>query len=62
MNDEEHKQRHIELHAMLDELVADFIGCTGNLPSKTTVMDLMKWTFEQTKIPDSVGLSNTEEG
>lgn len=24
MNDQEHKQRHIELHAALDELLADY--------------------------------------
>ena len=44
----EAKERHIELHKMLDELVADFISQTNNLPSKTTVMELMKWAYEQT--------------
>ncbi len=51
MTHEEHKERHVELHKMLDELVTDFISHTGNLPSKTTLMDLMKWSYEQTKNP-----------
>lgn len=28
-------------------LVADFINNTGKLPSKTTVMELMNWSFKQ---------------
>ena len=49
--EKEHKERHIELHKMLDELVADFISQTNNLPSKTTVMEFMKWSYEQTVTP-----------
>lgn len=49
-----HKQRHIELHRYLDELSADFIGHTGKLPSKTTIMEFMEWSFEQTKSPSEV--------
>lgn len=48
---EEHKQRHLELHKMLDELGADFIRHTDKLPSKSTIMELMTWSFEQTKNP-----------
>jgi len=51
MNVEEHKKRHIELHQMLDELVADMISQTKMLPSTTTVMELMQWSNEQTKNP-----------
>ena len=52
MTDEEsHKKRHIELHQYLDELVADFINHTEKRPSETSVMELMSWSFEQTKIP-----------
>ena len=49
---EEHIQRHKELHQSLDELVADFITHTGKTPSRSTVMDLMKWSYEQTISPD----------
>jgi hypothetical protein len=45
----DHKNRHKELHNMLDELVACFISETKNLPSKTTVMELMTWSNEQAK-------------
>ena len=46
-----HKEMHEELHNYFDMLVADFITHTGNLPSKTTVMELMKWSHEQTLDP-----------
>jgi hypothetical protein len=49
---ERHKQRHVELHANLDELTADFLAQNqGKRPSVTTVSELMKWSFEQTKTP-----------
>ncbi len=48
---DKHKERHIELHKMLDELVADMVTHTSMLPSKTTVMELMQWSHEQTKKP-----------
>ena len=54
MNHEEHKQKHKDLHANLDILLADFINHTGKLPSDTSVMDLLKWAYEQTKNPTEV--------
>ena len=51
MNIEEHKKRHIELHKSLDELSADFIRHTGKRPSQTTIIELMKWSYEQTQKP-----------
>ena len=51
MTPEEHKQRHIELHRSLDELVADFIRHTTLFPSKTTLLDFMAWSAAQTKDP-----------
>jgi len=45
----QHKKRHIKLHKCLDELMADYIDETGKLPSNTTVMELMNWSFLQTK-------------
>ena len=51
MNKEEHKARHLELHQKLDELVADFITHTKSFPSQATLMELMKWSFQQTINP-----------
>jgi len=51
MTKEEHIERHKLLHQCLDELVADFITHTGVLPSKTSVMELMTWSHEQTINP-----------
>lgn len=47
----EHIKKHIELHQSLDQLVADFIRHTKNLPSKTNLFEFMKWSSEQTKNP-----------
>jgi len=52
MEKEKHKERHVELHQKLDELVADFITHTNNLPSQTTIFELMKWSHLQTIDPD----------
>ena len=49
MENKEHKERHQLLHKMLDELVADFIQETGKLPSQTKLIELMEWSYEQTK-------------
>jgi len=48
----EHKQRHEELHKALDELVADWLGNTKNLPSASTVMQLLQWSSKQARKPD----------
>jgi len=47
MDRKEHMERHQELHIMLDELVGDWITQTNCLPSKNTVLDLMKWSNMQ---------------
>lgn len=31
--------------------MADFIDITSKLPSKSTIMELVEWSFEQTKNP-----------
>ena len=51
MTKEEHIVRHKELHRCLDELAADMIRHTGALPTTTTVMELMRWAYEQTINP-----------
>jgi hypothetical protein len=36
---------------MLDELVADFLRHTNALPSRSSVLDLMTWSHQQTISP-----------
>ena len=51
MDPEKHKQIHIDLHKSLDTLLADFISHTEKLPSKTTLLEFIEWSYEQTKNP-----------
>lgn len=51
MTPQEHKDTHKELHKKLDELVADFIDHTGNLPSRTNLMVFMEWSAKQAENP-----------
>lgn len=56
MTKEEHKARHQVLHEHLDELVGDWIGHemqhgNGKMLSNTSIMELMKWSYEQTQDP-----------
>ena len=46
-----HKKKHEELHKMLDQLVADWIWHTKKMPSEASILDLVAWSFEQTKNP-----------
>ena len=49
---EEHRQRHVELHKNLDELVADWIiHNPGKFPSSTTILELIRWSHQQTIVP-----------
>jgi len=50
----EHKDRHLELHAKLDELVADYISHTKKTPSDTNIMELINWSYKQTQGPDEL--------
>jgi len=52
MTKEEHKDRHILLHQHLDELVADWISKTEGYPSKSSITDLIQWSYKQTLNPD----------
>jgi len=57
LTDEEHRKIHVELHDHLDILlhdhldilVQDMMSCTGMLPSQITVVELMDWSYEQTR-------------
>ena len=46
-----HIARHQELHRAFDELLADFITHTGKLPSNTTLMEFLTWSYQQTIDP-----------
>jgi len=46
----EHREQHLKLHNALDELAADFIGGTGGMLSKTTILELMVWSQAQIEL------------
>jgi hypothetical protein len=48
---ETHKQRHIELHHAIDELLADFIINANGRPSMK-IFALLEWSNKQTEKPD----------
>lgn len=48
VDEDQHRLRHVFLHEVLDELIADYISHTGRLPFETSLRDLMIWTHEQT--------------
>lgn len=52
MNDEEHLNRHKELHKYYDELVADYIFSEKKILSKTNLMELMIWSYQQKNKPE----------
>jgi len=56
-----HRKRHLELHRALDELLADFIGHTGQTPSGTTVMTFTRWSHLQTIEPDEVEIQDADD-
>ena len=52
---EEHIERHQLLHSYLDELVADWINMDETRSrslSKCTILELLQWSNQQTKIPE----------
>jgi len=51
MTKKEHIKIHKELHKNLDKLVADFVYHTAKRLSNTTILELIQWSFEQTKNP-----------
>jgi hypothetical protein len=54
MTHEEHRQRHIELHQALDELIADWATHQprGKVFSNSTITELMEWSHRQTENPE----------
>jgi hypothetical protein len=52
MNKKEHQDKHKELHDALGELAADYTCHNrGALLSKTTVLELLEWSHNQTIEP-----------
>jgi hypothetical protein len=53
MNEDQHRERHIELHKALDELFADYIihHPEENRFTDMPVMRLLEWAHEQTLHP-----------
>ena len=52
MNEEEHKKKHEDLHRAFDELMDDWMTHTQRRPSKSSVLELLEWSFRQTAGPD----------
>lgn len=47
-----HRKRHKELHKAFDELLADFVvHAPGRQGLDNRIMDLIEWSFIQTKGP-----------
>lgn len=52
---DEHRARHLLLHAMLDELVADWLSHNRYArPSTSAVSELIAWSYVQTIAPSEV--------
>jgi len=51
MTSDEHKARHLMLHRNLDELLADWLTHEPTASIDRPLIDLMKWSCEQTKEP-----------
>lgn len=52
IDEKSHRDRHITLYKHLNELVVDWISCTSKLPSKTSILKLLKWAHKQSIKPD----------
>ena len=61
MTEQEHRECHAKLHKSLDELVAEFIASTGNMPSSTTVTELMEWSYQQVQEAEAIPQSEHPE-
>lgn len=48
-----HNARHVVIHGLLDELVADWIACgQKRFPSKGTILELVRWSLRQIDEPE----------
>jgi len=54
MTHDEHQARHQVLHEAFDELIADYLRWNrGKRPGNTTMLELMEWSFLQTRNPST---------
>ena len=53
LTEEQHMDRHVELHRSLDELIADFFDHNHDKGLTATLHELMKWSCKQTTDPDT---------
>jgi hypothetical protein len=52
MTRDEHKARHVMLHQHFDELLADYLYHNREArPSTMSMMDFLKWSYQQTIEP-----------
>ena len=49
--DTEHQKKHKRLYVAVDELLTDFVSHTETLPSKTTLIEFIEWSYKQTLDP-----------
>lgn len=61
MTKEKHKERHLELHKNLDELIADYIMHNDKMLTETTVFELMQWSYTQTVDPTPAPYTEHDE-
>ena len=51
LTQEEHQQKHKEIHESLDRIVASFILHTNEHPSEVSLWRLMMWASEEARGP-----------
>lgn len=62
MDKERHAKHHSTLHRHLDELMTDYMTFhPGAVPSKTTVLELMQWSYTQTVEPSELPNSTSNK-
>lgn len=54
MDEKKHRQLHVKMHKTLDAVIADFMKHTDRLPSKTPIIELLEWSYQQTIQPDEI--------
>jgi hypothetical protein len=62
MTSDEHKRRHIKLHAAMDELFADYVEQNRNESDflELSILKLIDWSYRQTQNPDHEPFKKTK--
>lgn len=61
MTPHETKERHVELHHSLDELIACYFNQTMKRATNTTLMEFMKWSHQMTIKPTCATVEKEDE-